>query len=284
MKDRVKAKFEPQATLDQQIPLVELYGPVIQGEGDVIGCQTLFMRLGGCDYRCIHCDSMYSVDPSQFKEAPRYNAADLGVLVKDELRRKGCRMVTVTGGNPLMWDLSGFLAQLPADIEVSVETQGTIWRDWLSDCRYVSLSPKGPGMVKDQVSKDNLESLKAFITRLLVRRPSARGIFVKVPVFNNGDLSFAERIEGILISMPDLGTRDIRRYLSLGNWAPPLSLASQDSNFAPSGMESPSQRRELLVKRYAALCDEVMAHWPSLSRWQVLPQLHVWLFGNERGK
>jgi hypothetical protein len=35
----------------------------IQGEGPVIGRPTVFVRTGGCDYRCTRCDTPYAVLP-----------------------------------------------------------------------------------------------------------------------------------------------------------------------------------------------------------------------------
>lgn len=38
--------------MSEKIQISEIYGPVIQGEGAVIGKPTVFVRTGGCDYRC----------------------------------------------------------------------------------------------------------------------------------------------------------------------------------------------------------------------------------------
>ena len=40
----------------------EIFGPTIQGEGAVIGQPTVFVRAGGCDYRCEWCDTLHAVD------------------------------------------------------------------------------------------------------------------------------------------------------------------------------------------------------------------------------
>jgi hypothetical protein len=53
---------------DQRVatyPVVEVFGPTIQGEGAMAGLPTYFVRLGGCDWRCAWCDSMHAVDPAQ---------------------------------------------------------------------------------------------------------------------------------------------------------------------------------------------------------------------------
>ena len=47
-----------------QLRIAEVFGPTIQGEGALIGEPTVFVRTGGCDYRCAWCDSMHAVDPA----------------------------------------------------------------------------------------------------------------------------------------------------------------------------------------------------------------------------
>ena len=42
--------------------IAEIFGPTIQGEGALIGEPTVFVRAGGCDYRCAWCDSLLAVD------------------------------------------------------------------------------------------------------------------------------------------------------------------------------------------------------------------------------
>lgn len=49
-------------------PVIEIFGPTIQGEGALIGAPTHFIRFGGCDYRCIWCDSMFAVKPEEVRE------------------------------------------------------------------------------------------------------------------------------------------------------------------------------------------------------------------------
>ena len=35
-----------------KVPVMEIFGPTIQGEGMVIGQKTMFVRTAGCDYSC----------------------------------------------------------------------------------------------------------------------------------------------------------------------------------------------------------------------------------------
>ena len=33
-----------------KVPVIEIFGPTIQGEGMVVGQKTMFVRTAGCDY------------------------------------------------------------------------------------------------------------------------------------------------------------------------------------------------------------------------------------------
>src|SRR5256885_17214587 len=55
---------EPQAPMHLRTIMVsEVFGPTVQGEGALIGMPTVFVRTGGCDYRCAWCDTLYAVLP-----------------------------------------------------------------------------------------------------------------------------------------------------------------------------------------------------------------------------
>src|SRR6476661_4406823 len=89
------------AKANKPIPLMEVFGPTIQGEGLVIGQQTYFLRFGLCDYKCVMCDSMHAVDPHRVK-------ANAEWLTQEEILNKlgsiykpnSTRWVTLSGGNP----------------------------------------------------------------------------------------------------------------------------------------------------------------------------------------
>ena len=57
--------------------IAEIFGPTIQGEGALIGEPTVFVRAGGCDYRCSWCDSMHAVDSA--------NRHDWAVMAPEEV-------------------------------------------------------------------------------------------------------------------------------------------------------------------------------------------------------
>jgi hypothetical protein len=61
---------------EKRIAVVEIFGPTIQGEGPLAGSKTMFIRFGGCDYRCQKCDSLHAVIPGAVKAGARYLTAE----------------------------------------------------------------------------------------------------------------------------------------------------------------------------------------------------------------
>lgn len=59
-------------TPEKRLAVLEIFGPTLQGEGAVIGAPTMFIRFGGCDYRCEQCDSLHAVLPELIKEHATY--------------------------------------------------------------------------------------------------------------------------------------------------------------------------------------------------------------------
>ena len=93
----------------------------IQGEGDSSGYPTVFIRLSGCNLRCVYCDTPYAQDGAGTDMSP--------AQVADEVIQAGVGHVCITGGEPLLQqdDLLPLLQMLrDAQVEVSIETNGTI--------------------------------------------------------------------------------------------------------------------------------------------------------------
>src|SRR4051812_1078469 len=131
------------------LPVVEIFGPTVQGEGPDAGRPAYFVRFGGCDFRCSWCDSMYAVDPA----AVRSNAERLSAHeVEQRLSAldAGPSLVVLSGGNPALLDLAELVERLQAaGVEVAIETQGSVWRDWLASVDRLVVSPKGPSSGMD---------------------------------------------------------------------------------------------------------------------------------------
>src|SRR5690349_11763459 len=109
-------------------PLMEHFY-TIQGEGYNSGVAAYFLRLGGCDVGCVWCDVKDSWDAS----------AHPVVLVEQMIayvKRSNANQVVVTGGEPLMYDLTYLCDEFhKAGLKLFLETSGAYpltgtW-DWI---------------------------------------------------------------------------------------------------------------------------------------------------------
>jgi 7-carboxy-7-deazaguanine synthase len=126
----------------------------IQGEGTRAGRPCLFVRLTGCPLRCVWCDTAYAFD-----EGARRDEAD----VIAELARHDCKLVLVTGGEPLAQPAAfPFVARLlDQGYEVLVETSGHVPLDALDPRAVAIVDVKAPGSGESaRMHWPNLERLK----------------------------------------------------------------------------------------------------------------------------
>ena len=124
--------------------IAEIFGPTVQGEGALIGEPTVFIRAGGCDYRCSWCDSLHAVDSRHRHDWAAMSADQVWQRVRD---LSGGRRLTVSisGGNPAIQDFGPVIALGRAEgYRFACETQGSIARDWFADLDVLTLSPKPP--------------------------------------------------------------------------------------------------------------------------------------------
>lgn len=250
----------------EKIPVIEIFGPVIQGEGAVIGQQTMFIRFGGCDFRCTMCDSMHAVDQEEIRKRASHLTQEQ--ILKTVLEQaKHTVWITLSGGNPCLWELYALVNELRlAGKKVALETQGTYWKPWVSLCDVVTISPKGPGMGE----KCDLQQLEDFIdsTACAVTLQS-RWINLKIVCFGTDDIEFAKMIHK---RFPDFDL-----YLSVGNPYPP---GYEDEIGGSNALNTQALHTADLLECFVHLSNAVMKE-PELNSAIVLPQLHVLAYGNE---
>lgn len=146
------------------LPVMEHFY-TIQGEGYYQGRAAYFIRLGGCDVGCVWCDVKESWDASLH---PLAEVADLVGMVKETPGE----MVVVTGGEPLLHDLTFLTAELKrAGLQTNIETSGSsrLSGEW----DWICLSPK---------------KFKAPLPEVLQAANE-----LKVVVFNHSDFKWAEQ-------------------------------------------------------------------------------------------
>ncbi|TKC19073.1 7-carboxy-7-deazaguanine synthase QueE [Robertmurraya kyonggiensis] len=235
-----------------KIPVMEIFGPTIQGEGMVIGQKTMFVRTAGCDYSCSWCDSSFTWDGSGKDLIKQMEAEEIWEELK-RLGGDGFSFVTISGGNPaLLKNLSYFVTLLKENnIQIGLETQGSKWQDWFLDIDQLTISPKPPSSGMDT----NFEVLDRIIGRLSPSKTS-----LKVVVFDDKDYVYAKQVH--------LRYPDILFYLQVGN---------DDSKTINT-----ASLVHHLLKKYEWLIDKTIED-PELKNIRVLPQLHTLIWGNKRG-
>lgn len=252
---------------DRKFPVVEIFGPTIQGEGAMLGTQTMFIRFGGCDFRCTKCDSLHAVLPEEVKKnSVRMTANEIVAAMQPSMERpQKTRWITLSGGNPVMHDLGDLIDNLHDDDRaIAVETQGSLWADWLLKCDHVTISPKGPGMGEEFSAEDFQVYMTKLNSRIIHRLYS-----VKVVIMSQVDIEFAKML---LSTWPAI--RDFM-YLSLGNPFPPQ--VNDGKGLSPQEIRGP------LLDHYVQLVEDILQE-PFLHDCKVTPQLHVLFWGNERNR
>jgi len=117
----------------EMLPLMEAFYTV-QGEGYFSGTAAYFLRIGGCDVGCHWCDVKESWD------ADLHPPTSIIDIIKG-IEEYSVGTVVITGGEPLMWNLSKLTSSLKRKgLKVHLETSGayplTGHFDW------ICLSPK----------------------------------------------------------------------------------------------------------------------------------------------
>ncbi len=124
----------------EQIRVSEIFGPTIQGEGALIGQPTVFVRTGGCDYRCSWCDTLHAVDSAHRDEwCPMTPEA---ILMQVEILSGGNPLtVSLSGGNPAIQPLGGLIELGRKEgYRFALETQGSLAKDWFAELDVLTLS------------------------------------------------------------------------------------------------------------------------------------------------
>lgn len=92
----------------------------LQGEGPSAGSPAMFIRLAGCNLRCVWCDTKHAQTGGI--ECTPQEVADILA------RQPGWDRLVVTGGEPLVQtrELEELFFLLPERVKIEVETNGTI--------------------------------------------------------------------------------------------------------------------------------------------------------------
>jgi organic radical activating enzyme len=149
---------------DHSLPVMEQFY-TLQGEGYHQGKAAYFIRLGGCDVGCVWCDVKESWDAEKH---PRY---EIGRMIS-AIRMTPAKIVVITGGEPLMYNLSELTNALHDEhFKTHLETSGAypLTGNW----DWICVSPK---------------KFKAPLPEILPKADE-----LKVVIFNKSDFEWAEK-------------------------------------------------------------------------------------------
>ncbi|MBP7050700.1 MAG: 7-carboxy-7-deazaguanine synthase QueE [Phycisphaerae bacterium] len=217
----------------------------LQGEGTRVGVPSVFVRLAGCSLRCRWCDTAYAWDYWAGEEL------DPGQIA-ERVGQWSCGSVVLTGGEPMMGPDGaprGGFADLTARLRalgkhVTIETAGVLFMPDLC-CDLLSISPKLGNSASS--SRQGTACDPAVLARLIA--------------------AYSYQFKFVIESAQDLG--EVRGLLE--------RLPSVDSERVLL-MPQARTREELLARgpMVAELCRQ--------TGFRFCDRLHVFLWGNERGR
>lgn len=233
-----------------KFPVVEVFGPTLQGEGAVAGQRCSFVRLAFCDWDCLWCDTKYATNAEGAPEFTMMGAEEIADALCKLNKGFAPKHATLTGGNPVMQPHADYLFDAVGPrTNWNVETQGSLFQEWLNHPQVgsVTMSPKlvyGPG------------TADALDWACKIRRNTER-LNVKIVVFHPRDL---DAVAGYYVMLREHCAEFI---IQVGTVV---------------GQDTPLQ----LLHRYRQLAEAVLDN-EHLTDVRVLPQMHVLLWKHETG-
>lgn len=278
------------------IPIAEIFGPTVQGEGSLAGRPTYFVRVGGCDFKCAWCDTGYAVNPEAVRGLPRMTQGEIIAKLVDHVRANpGPKWLSISGGNPAMYELGKVVNEFQnmwgndegnyAAGYVTVETQGSKWKDWLRDVDALTISPKPPS--------STMINGTDFARFMRLANESGVQKSLKVVVFDGADYEFAVRVHETYPLVPFYLSCGTAMGGLSGKWVPPdfdkeepiarfqnIRRHHPDTNWSPTTyVERPWE----LMARWKWLVEKAVAD-SRMADVAIFPQMHALLWGiNTKG-
>ena len=220
----------------------------LQGEGELMGMPSVFVRTSGCNLRCNWCDTPYA---SWNPEGRQMTPAE----IVTEVNKHPAKHVVLTGGEPMIAPGIHVLAeQLRAQgYHITIETAATVPPDGIA-CDLASLSPKlahsAPDARLDEAWRKKHEELR-WQPAVVAAWIAAGNCQLKFVVGSEGDLVEIETMVG-----------------ETGCTVPPGKIL-----LMPEGVTVESLRAK--AGWLGDLC--------KARGYRYAPRLHIELYGNRRG-
>jgi len=231
------------------LPIAEAFLS-IQGEGKLTGVPSWFIRVSGCNLRCVWCDTPYA------SWAPEGEQVPLDALVA-AARGSGAGHVVLTGGEPMIFPRVVPLTRALRDagLHVTIETAGTADQPGVH-ADLMSISPK---LSNSTPINDPRDPSGAWAARHEARRLDLGVLNALIARFPGRQLKFVVSAPNDLAEIEELLGR-------LSGWA------AADVMLMPEGVTTPDPASVAWVIR---ACEQ--------RGWRYCHRLHIELFGNKRG-
>jgi 7-carboxy-7-deazaguanine synthase len=219
----------------------------IQGEGKLMGVPSAFVRVSGCNLRCVWCDTPYA------SWEPEGENMAVGAIV-DLVTKTGAKHVVLTGGEPMIMPEIGELCRLlkSRGHHITIETAATVFSPVEID--LASLSPK----LANSTPRDRAGG------KFAEAHERQRLNFSVIQQFIDSSPDF--QLKFVVSSDSDLV--EIRDVLGkLKNWTP------ADVLLMPEGVDA-----ETLASRSGWISDICKREG-----FRFCPRLHILMYGNRRG-
>lgn len=266
------------------LPVVEIFTS-IQGEGKFTGIPSIFVRVSGCNLRCVFKDSVCDTPYTSFNpEHSLYKSMDdlVKAFKEEQERYPRVKHVVVTGGEPLMYkkDLEEFLARIYDDtMMITIETNGTkpILNPLTGKFRIelYSVSPKLSTSVGKPGEYNGVEVTQGMIERHNCERLNYQNL-VDIATSANYQFKF-------VYSGPECVEEIKSIYREMGK-----IVCNQDDQFYNFYMKHHPMKYTMLMpegirvdqldqktKEMAQVCLE--------NGWQFTDRLHIRIWGDKRG-
>jgi organic radical activating enzyme len=142
------------------LKIIEIFAS-LQGEGLRQGEPTVFIRFSGCNLKCSFCDTRYA-----WKGGLDFRPFQVLKEIRKLRSRYPADWVCLTGGEPLLQDVSGLVEDLRQEgLKIQVETNATLYRPLAVD--WYTVSPKPPRYSYRPEYRKRAKEVKLVVTRSL---------------------------------------------------------------------------------------------------------------------
>ena len=255
------------SSVNNVISISEIFGPTIQGEGALIGTQTIFVRTAGCDYRCSWCDTGYAVLPEYENDWKNMDAKTIFNEI-EKLSNQLPMWITLSGGNPAIQDLEPLIKLGQSrGYKFSMETQGSISKPWFALLDQLTFSPKPPSSDMRFKHRGLQRCLEACETHGKNENQAHTDISLKFVVSDQNDLIWAKEIADQYPQLPS--------YVQPCNGDADITVDNRAYSEQLETEPEPENQHYDQKQKMLWLIDAVQSlNWIDI---RILPQLHVWL-------